>query len=86
MGIDLNPQCGSLFSSTAQKWEDGHTAFVDVWVFEYDEPIESVAFDGREVCGAMWASADKVKEMMAAGEFLDYPYFDEMAEKWGMAR
>jgi hypothetical protein len=34
----------------------------------------------------MWATADKIREMMAAGEFLDewfYPYFDEMMEKWG---
>jgi len=82
IGIDLNPQKGMLFSSTAQKWDDGHTAFVDVWVFEYDEPIEKVTFDGREVCDAMWASAGKVKEMMASGEFLEYQYFDEMVETW----
>lgn len=81
LGIDLNPQNGMLFCSTPQKWEDGHTAFVDVWVFEYNEPVENIAFDEREVCDAMWASVDKIKEMMAAGEFLDYPYFDEMVEQ-----
>ena len=86
LGIELNPQSGVLFSSTARKWEDGHTAFVDVWAFEYDESIESVAFDGSEVCDAMWASADKIREMMASGELLDYPYFDEMVEKMEAAR
>jgi len=40
----------------------------------------------------MWATADKIREMMATGneqratgEFLSewfYPYFDEMMEKW----
>jgi hypothetical protein len=36
----------------------------------------------------MWATADKIREMMDTGEFLTnddgaYPYFDDMIEKWG---
>jgi hypothetical protein len=32
----------------------------------------------------MWATADKIREMMTSGEFLSewfYPYFDEMMAK-----
>ena len=86
LGIQLNPEKGELFSSTARTWDDGHTAFVDVWVFEYDESIENIVFDGREVCDAVWASADRIKTMMASGEFLDYPYFDEMVKKLGAGK
>ena len=85
LGIDLNPHKGELFSSTATKWDDGHTAFVDVWVFEYDEPIEEIAFDGREVSEVLWASTNKIREMAASGEFLYsewYPYFEEMVSIW----
>jgi len=81
LGITLDPQKGVLFSSKLNIFENGHGVFIDVWVFDYDEPIESVAYDGSEACDAMWASADKIREMIAAGEFLDYslyPYLDEL--------
>ena len=82
LGIALDPQRGSLFSSIVQKWEDGHTSFTDIWVFDYDEPIDRISFDELEVCDATWAGADKIRELMASGEFLPCPYFDEMAGKW----
>lgn len=59
-----------------------------MWVFDYKEPIESVIYDGSEVCGAMWATTGKIREMMTAGEFVSAslnPYFDEMVEKWETA-
>ncbi|HOJ12546.1 MAG TPA: hypothetical protein PK733_18430 [Clostridiales bacterium] len=49
--------------------------------------IEDVRFQEGETCDAMWASTDKIREMMASGEFLSewfYPYFEEMVEKWGV--
>ena len=54
-------------------------------MFEHNCPIEDVRFQEGETCDAMWASPDKIREMMAADEFLSewfYPYFDEMVEKW----
>ena len=82
LGIELDPKKGTLFNRFARFGSSGHTWFEDVWIFEYDEPIESVAYDGSEVCDAMWATADKIREMMDTGEFLAYPYFDDMVEKW----
>ena len=86
LGLDLEPAKGTLFSRTARRGDNGHTWFEDVWVFEYNEPLESIAFDGSEVSEVMWSTTDKIREMMMAGEFLSkeiYPYFDELMEKWG---
>jgi len=85
LGIDLDPQKGTLFHRTVQHGNDGHTWLQDAWVFEHDCSIEDVCFQEGETCDALWASADKIREMMASGDFLSewfYPYFDNMAEKW----
>lgn len=86
LGIDLDPQKGVLLHSTTRHGNLGHTWLQDAWVFKHNCPIEDVRFQEGETCDAMWASPDKIREMMAAGEFLSnwfYPYFDEMVEKWG---
>jgi len=86
LGLDLDPNKGILFQHTARHENDGHTWFQDVWVFEHDCSLEDVRFQESETCEAMWATADKIRRMMASGEFLSdefYPYFDEMIEKWG---
>jgi len=88
LGICLAPQNGVLFCSTAHE-RGGHTWFEDVWVFDCDVQIEEITLQKGETCDAMWASADKIKEMMAAGEFLGnrmYPYFDDMIEKWKISK
>jgi 8-oxo-dGTP diphosphatase len=85
LGLDLGPKKGLLFRRTAQHGNDGHSWLQDAWVFEHDCSIEAVRFQESETCDAMWATTDKIREMMAAGEFLSewfYPYFEEMAERW----
>lgn len=89
LGINLDPEKGVLFHSTVRHGYDGNTWIQDDWVFEHDCPIEDVRFQESETCDAMWATADQIRAMMAAGEFLGewfYPYFDEMAVKWSMSR
>ena len=89
LGIDLDPNLGTLVKRTRRISDDGHTWFDDVWVFEYNEPIESVAYDGSEVCGAMWATEETIRKMMASGEFVKgelYPSFDELAKNLMPAR
>lgn len=80
LGIDLNPDKGIQIYSGVRKWGGKQCSFIDAWLFEYDEPIESVMFDETEVCDAMWASTEKIKAMVETGEFLDYTYFDDMIE------
>ncbi len=85
LGIDLDPKEGMLFRRTARKGINGHTWFQDVWIFEHDCPIEAIKLQKGETCDAMWATADKIKDMIMAGEFLGnefYPYFDEMMEMY----
>ncbi len=85
LGIALDPCKGKFFRRTPRLGDNGHTWFEDVWVFDYNEPIESVAYDESEVCAVMWATTDKIREMMATGEFVSpslYAYFDEMIEEY----
>ena len=85
LGLSLDPKQGVLFQHISRKAEDGHTYFVDAWVFKHDCPIEDVILQEAETCDAMWASPKKIREMMATGEFLNedfYPYFNEMMDKW----
>jgi len=80
LGIDLDPRKGELFRRIIHD-----SFFVDVWVFEYDCPIEGIRFQAGETCRAVWATADKIRDMMANGEFLGkgfYSYFDEMEARW----
>ena len=83
LGIELVAQNGAIFNRSIQRVDNLHFDFVDAWVFEHDCPIEDVRFQESETCDAMWVTADKIREMMAAGEFVSkwYPYFDEMVKK-----
>ena len=84
LGIDLDPNKGKLFRRISRQGEDGHTWFQDAWIFECDCRIEDIRFQEGETFDAMWAAADKIREMMASGEFVEkevYPYFDEMADE-----
>jgi 8-oxo-dGTP pyrophosphatase MutT (NUDIX family)/GNAT superfamily N-acetyltransferase len=89
LGIELDPGKGMLLKRTPRLGDNGHTWFEDVWVFNYDEPIEAIAYDGSEVCNAIWATIGRIREMMATGEFVNaslYPYFDEMVERYETAK
>lgn len=84
LGLELDPKKGVLFHRTVRHGDDGHTWLQDAWVFEHDCSVDDVCFQESETCEVMWATADKIRGMMASGEFLSewfYPYFDEMMEK-----
>ena len=86
LGIELDPDKGTLYQHKACRADDGHTWFNDIWVFETECPLEAIRFQKEETCDARWVTADKILEMMASGEFPNeekyYPSFSEMAEKW----
>jgi len=85
LGIELAPDSGKMFCRITNKNGNWGGCITDVWVFETDLPVETVQLQEEEACEAMWASTGKIREMMAAGEFLGkkyYPYFDEMTEKY----
>ena len=88
LGLELDPNKGTMFNCFTHHIDDGHRDYVEVWVFEHDCLLEDVCFQESETSEAMWATADKIREMMATDEFLSewfYPYFDEMVGKWSVS-
>jgi len=85
LGLDLDAAKGTMWRRTARCGSTGHTWFEDVWIFEHDCLIEDIRLQEGETCEAMWASVDKIRNMMAGGEFLSekfYPYFEDMIESF----
>lgn len=55
-----------------------------MWVFGCDCSPEDIVLQESETCDVMWASGDKIKEMVENGEFIDreiYPYLDKLLEQ-----
>ena len=85
LGIDLCPQKGVLYKSLTQYVEEGHYDFVDVWVFEHACAPDAIRLQEGETCDVQWATAEKIREMMVAGELVCEwyaPYFDDIVGKW----
>ncbi|MDD4495352.1 MAG: GNAT family N-acetyltransferase [Eubacteriales bacterium] len=85
LGIDLDSAKGTLFWQFANQVSDEHRCLIDVWVFEHDCAVEELHFQSRETCGAMWATADQIRELIRNNEFFSEArsYFDEMVEYGG---
>jgi 8-oxo-dGTP pyrophosphatase MutT (NUDIX family)/predicted N-acetyltransferase YhbS len=85
LGLELDPNKGTLFHRIKRRADNDRAWIQDAWVFEHDCSLAEVRFQESETCDVMWASAAKIKDMMAEGEFMSewfYPYFDELVEKW----
>lgn len=85
LGIDLDTEEGTLFYRFANHVSDKHRCLIDVWVFECECTVDELHFQPKETCGAMWATADKIREMIDNNDFFSEArsYFDEMEERWG---
>lgn len=83
LGLILSSESGSLFHSYVYKSLNGYMGFIDVWVFDCDCSLEDIILQENETCDVMWANSDKIKEMLANGEFIGYdiyPYLDNLLE------
>ena len=81
LGLVLFPESGRLFHSYVNKGFNGYKGFTDVWVFDSDCSLEDVVLQESETCDVMWASGDKIREMVENGEFIGceiYPYLDKL--------
>ncbi len=81
LSIDLNPINGKLFKQYSKPHvNDEGTALFDIWVFCQNVEIENIIFKSDETCDAMWASKDKINQMIIDGIFISewYPYLDEL--------
>ena len=83
IGIMLEPKNGQIFKlyNEPHKNDDG-SVFIDVWLFRQDFDIEMVLLQPEENCDAMWASKEKIKQMIYDGHFIPpqeaYPYIDKI--------
>ena len=80
LGVKLAAENGRLFGSF-RRAEYSWPEFVDVWVFGCDWPIDRVMLQEGETCDAMWATSEKIREMMDGGAFVPrylLPYIDEL--------
>lgn len=67
LGITLNKEKGVLYRTIKRPI---YPDFCDVWVFEHNCSIDDIVFQPDETCDAMWATADKIIELMNSGDFV----------------
>lgn len=67
LGITLDKNKGSIYKSI--KREIYHD-FCDVWIFEHNCDISDVALQPDETCDAMWATSDKIRELIRTKQFI----------------
>ena len=73
LGITLDPKNGQLL----KQYNEDRNLF-DVWFFRQDIDISEVVLQPGETCDAMWASKEKIKQMIDEGVFWGEwsPYLD----------
>lgn len=67
LGIALDKNKGELYSSIKRSV---YSDFCDVWLFSHNAGIDNVVLQPDETCDAMWASAEKIKELINNGDFV----------------
>ncbi len=77
LGIVLDKSNGKLIGTTL-RYFPGCPDIFDVWVFISDISIEDVKIQEDEVCNAMWASAEKIKELYNEKKFEANDFFEEV--------
>ena len=82
LGVQLDPEKGFLYRTfRSDRPQYSFPGFLDVWVFENDTPIEQVVLQPEETCGARWATAQQILDMMDRGEFISMkrrPYHKDL--------
>ncbi len=76
LGIDVDATRGQLVGSTLREYP--HCSdILDVWLFESDASIDEVKIQEEEVCNAMWASVNQIKELYQNHQFEANAFFEE---------
>ena len=81
VGIELSPDTGKLAFSQVRKYVNGarFADILDVWIFEYDGPVDIEKASTREVAQAGWMTKDEIKSLFDAGCFVPtLEYFFDM--------
>lgn len=81
LGVTLDPANGRLFTSVVRPQ---YPDILDVWLFEQDVDITTIVLQEGETCDAVWASKEKIRNMIDEGTFFSkkvYPFIDELFSK-----
>jgi isopentenyldiphosphate isomerase len=81
LGIGLNPANGRVFKRFIK---EGSKMIIDVWLFRQDIDISTITLQPDETCDAMWASKEKIRQMLKDEQFVGYeffPYLDELFDE-----
>ena len=83
LGIILEPQSGRMIQHHLPCGNVECHGLVDIWLFRQNVDISAVIFAPDETCNAMWASRDKINNMIDEGTFETggiFVYMDELFE------
>ena len=80
VGVTLNPEKGTLLRSVVRDYVNGErfADILDVWLFEYNGPVELEQATTPEVAQAKWLTKTQIKELFDTGalvQTLEY-FFD----------
>jgi len=67
LGISLPKERGRLYKSLKRPV---YRDFCDIWLFEYDCDIKDIVLQDGETCDAMWASGEKILELIKSNQFV----------------
>lgn len=85
VGVELDPERGRLIYSVAGRVVDGRkfSDIVDVWLFDYDGPVDLTKATTDEVAQAKWMNRADIKALYESGKmvetlgyFFDDPSFE----------
>ena len=85
VGLDFSPEDGKLAYSVIRKVINGlrDGDFLDVWLFEYDGPVDLSKATTAEVAQTKWMTVDEIRTLFDEKKFvytLEY-FFDEIVGK-----
>ena len=81
VGLLLSPESGKLIDSVVGRVVNGvkFSDIRDVWLFEYDGPVELNKATTKEVAQTAWLNKGQIKELFDKGDFVDtLGYFFEL--------
>ena len=83
LGVDLSKSPYKLFASGIRQFRS-FPDFNDIWLFEFDCDINDIKLCEGETCDAMWATPQKIREMIAKKEFVEYSEFNFVDKLLGL--
>ena len=73
IGLTLSPNAGKIVSSVVGRIINGvqFSDIVDVWLFEYDGPVDLTKATTAEVAKIAWLNKEQIKRLFDDNEFVD---------------